>query len=566
MSSVVNKSGTRFFPKLRQRRLLSAAPKKTLTTVTDEGTKSTVDVSPTDEDTKVDEKDSQKEFQESENPEEDTGATAVQDEEDEEDEALSQIKLNPSQTSTQIPESQSVREGRRSSRLDSLGTNQTSAPIFRPAFNESGTGTTGKRLSTIAKPNLKKVRIRSVSEKDATLETLKKRRMSIRTSISKKSGSAHRISVVSRPTSPDADVHTATAIPNPNGKSDSVTELFQKTDSLYEKYTIKNLKEIPKHIQDTDSERYMVDEEAFTMADLCKPKLPIGEISENFTIAKQAGLLRFEKRRQRRELRRRAREEFKSVSSLNEEDQERELEERKKAAEKLLNTDVPESSGPQTAIQLRLNPDGTMVVDEESTVVDRHKNASYQNAHKLKVNENPFENLYNSGTYGKNIYTDPWNTEELVKFYKALSMWGTDFNLIAQLFPYRSRKQIKAKFINEEKKHPVTVELALRSRLPPNFEQYCLDIRKDIGTVSAFHEKIQELQVEHEEHMRAIDNAKATAKEEDLQNVKTIKDSGKKTSGGFRTDQVRAYRKSEVVLGTIDDLKKHPAQEVEENS
>lgn len=72
--------------------------------------------------------------------------------------------------------------------------------------------------------------------------------------------------------------------------------------------------------------------------------------------------------------------------------------------------------------------------------------------------------------------------------------------------------------------------------------------------------------MEHEEHMRAIDNAKATAKEEDLQNVKTIKDSGKKTSGGFRTDQVRAYRKSEVVLGTIDDLKKHPAQEVEENS
>lgn len=562
MSSVVNKSGTRFFPKLRQRRLLSAAPKKTLTTVTAEGIKSSEDASLADKDTLVDGNDSQKVSQQ------EGESTAVQDEEEGlEEEPLSQIHVNPSQTSTQVYDKQSIREGRRSSRLDSLGTNQASAPIFKPGFNEPGSQTMGKRLSTISKPNLKKVRISSLSEKDATLETLKKRRMSIRTSISKKSGSAHRISVVSRRTSPDADVHTATAIPNPNVKIDSVPELFQKTDSLYEKYTIKNLKEIPKNIQDTDSERYLVDEEAFTMADLCKPKLPIGEISENFATAKQAGKAKFEKRRLRRELRRRARLEFKSVNSLDDEDQERELEERKKAAEKLLNTDVPEAnSGPQTAIQLRLNPDGTMVVDEESTVVDRHKNASYQNAHKLKVDENPFANLYNSGTYGKNIYTDPWSNEELIKFYKALSMWGTDFNLIAQLFPYRSRKQIKAKFINEEKKHPVTVELALRSRLPPNFEQYCSDTRKEIGTVSAFHEKIQELKVEHEEHMKAIDTAKATAKEEDLLNVKTNKDSEKKTSGGFRTDQVRAYRKSEVVLGTIDDLKKHPSQEVEENS
>lgn len=565
MSSVVNKSGTRFFPKLRQRRLLSAAPKKTLTTVTAEGTKSTVDVGADESVTEVNENVLPEKPQNEEGV--DTGATAVDDEEQSEDESLSHIDVNPSQTSTQIPDNQTSRRSRRSSRLDSLSSNQTGAPVFKTTFGESANGSTGRRLSSIAKGNMKKVRIRSVTEKDATLETLKKRRMSIRTSISKKSGSAHRISVVSRRTSPEADVHTATAIPNPNGKTESESELFQKTDSLYEKYTIKNLKEIPRNIQDTDSERYLVDEESFTMADLCKPKLPIGEVSDNFAIAKQAGKIKFEKRKQRRELRRRAREEFKSVNSLNEEDQERELEERKKAAEQLLNTEVPESGGgPQTAIQLRLNPDGTMVVDEESTVVDRHKNASYQNAHKVKVDENPFENLYNSGTYGKNVYTDPWSTEELIKFYKALSMWGTDFNLISQLFPYRSRKQIKAKFINEEKKHPVTVELALRSRLPPNFEQYCSDIRKEIGTVTAFHQKIEELQQEHEEHMKAIDNAKATAKQEDMQNVKSIRDSGKKTSGGFRADQVRAYRKSEVVLGTIDDLKKHPSEEVEENS
>ncbi|QLQ78991.1 hypothetical protein HG537_0B03380 [Torulaspora globosa] len=535
MSSVVNKSGTRFIPKLKQRRLLSAAPNNDKTTITADGTKIIEQVitnenSLQDQDTAVNEPDV---------------------------EVSSQLEVDPLQTSTQI----SSGRGRRASRLDSLSNNQSAKPVFKPEYVEPAP-TNNRRLSTITKPNLKKVRINMIAEKDSTLQALKKRRMSIRTSISKKSGSGHRISVVSRRASPDADVHTATAIPDPNASS----QLFQKTDSLYEKYTIRNLKEIPKNIQDTDSERYLIDEEEFTMAELCKPKLPIGEISENFEKAKLAGKAKFEKRRQRRELRRRAREEFKSINSLNEEEEERELEERKKAAEKLLNAEVPEySQGTHAAIQLRLNPDGTMVVDEESTVVDRHKNASYQNAHKVKLHENPFENLHNSGTYGKNMYTDPWKKDELIQFYKALSMWGTDFNLIAQMFPYRTRKQIKAKFISEERRHPVTVELALRSRLPPNFEQYCAETKKDIGTVEAFHERIERLKEQHEEHMKAIDDAKANAKEEDAQNVKTSHNPEKKTSGGFRTDQVRAYRKSEIVLGTIDDLKKHPSQQVEED-
>lgn len=565
MSSVVNKSGTRFVPKLRQRRLLSAAPKKSTTTITPEGTTITEEASSPQNDTQVNDSKVQDDKEADHEADQDTGTTAVNEEDDEDPKAPSQLKLNPSQTSTQISSSQMARKHRRSSRLDSLSGSQTAKPVFKPDYQEPTTATNNKRLSTITNPNLKKVRINTISEKDSALQTLKKRRMSIRTSISKKSGSAHRISVVSRRASPDTDVHTATAIPDPNGKKDSTSQLFHKTDSLYEKYTIRNLKEIPKNIQDRDSERYLVDEDEFTMAELCKPKLPIGEISENFERAKLAGKAKYEKRKQRRELRRRAREEFKSISSLNDEEEERELEERKKAAEKLLNTEVPESNqGPHTAIQLRLNQEGEMVVDEESTVVDRHKNASYQNAHKLKVDENPFENLHNSGTYGKNMYTDPWTTDELIQFYKALSMWGTDFNLIAQMFPYRTRKQVKAKFISEERRHPVTVELALRSRLPPNFEQYCAETKRDIDTVESFHEKIEKLKEQHDEHMKAIDDAKANAKEEDAQNTKSIHNPEKKTSGGFRTDQVRAYRKSEIVLGTIDDLKKHPSQQVEE--
>ena len=39
----------------------------------------------------------------------------------------------------------------------------------------------------------------------------------------------------------------------------------------------------------------------------------------------------------------------------------------------------------------------------------------------------------------------------VVRFFSRLMQYGTDFTLIAQLFPSRTRKQIKSKFKNEER-------------------------------------------------------------------------------------------------------------------
>lgn len=562
MSSVVNKSGTRFAPKIKPRAVQAAATAKPTPVSsqkpTDGSDTAVVEVPETNEQNE----------QSLERRHSDVSVDSTA-----EDPKATQVPLSfgPSQTSTQLPvpnPSLSASQRRRSSRLESLSGGTSGRPLFKAGYDDTSVQTsTNGRLPNMSNHAPKKVRISSIPEKDAALQALKKRRMSVRTSSSKKSGSAHRISIVSRMDSPDTSVHTATAISNPeSSKRESSADLFQRTDSLYEKYTIRNLKEIPKNIQDGDSERYMIDEEEFTMAELCKPKLPIGAPSENFEKAKLAGKAKFEKRKLRRELRRRAREEFKSLKLMNKEVEENELVKRKEAADKLLNTEIPEFSQPQTAIQLKLNPDGTMAVDEESTIVDRHRNATFENAHKQRVDENPFENLYNSSTYGRNIYTDPWTSEELVKFYKSLSMWGTDFNLIAQLFPYRTRKQIKAKFINEERKHPIIVELALRSRLPADFDQYCLDTKKEIGTISEFNQKLEQIKVKHEEDMKEIEAAKANAKEEDSKTVKAAEIVGKKSSGGFRTEQLRAYRKTEVVLGTIDEMRRKKEGEIAEEA
>jgi len=44
---------------------------------------------------------------------------------------------------------------------------------------------------------------------------------------------------------------------------------------------------------------------------------------------------------------------------------------------------------------------------------------------------------------------------------QALQQFGTDFELIQNLFPGRTRRQVKAKFKNEEKLNPVRLADAL---------------------------------------------------------------------------------------------------------
>ncbi|GCE97466.1 transcription factor TFIIIB component B [Zygosaccharomyces mellis] len=566
MSSVVNKSGTRFAPKVKPRSVPATIgtvkrPPPTANSVKPTNNDDTA-MAEKDVYGDADEQDSEEDPDIDESRQNSPGKSALTDNESTQVSSPSAGKSSaPLQTSTQLSIPSTASQRRRSSRLDSLTSASSGRPLFKPNFEEN---LNEGRLSGISNSAPKKARVTTIPEKDAALQALKRRRMSIRSAATRKPGAAKKIGIVSKIDDPDSELHTATAISNPEQKREPSADLFQRTDSLYERYTIRSLKEIPKDIQDTDSQRYMIDEQEFTMAELCKPKLPIGTPSENFERAKLAGKLKFQKRQSRRELRRKAREEFKSLKSLNKEQEEKELEGRKEAREKLLQTEVPEYTQPQSALQLKMSQDGTMVVDEESTVVDRHRNATFENRQKERVDENPFENLYNSSTYGRNVYTDPWTTEELIKLYKSLSMWGTDFNLIAQLFPYRTRKQIKAKFINEERKHPVIIELALRSRLPADFDQYCLDTKKEIGTVSEFNEKLEQIKARHEEEMKEIEAAKANAKEEDSKHVKNVGVIGKKSSGGFRTDELKAYRKTEVVLGTIDDIRRKKEEEVAE--
>ena len=133
-------------------------------------------------------------------------------------------------------------------------------------------------------------------------------------------------------------------------------------------------------------------------------------------------------------------------------------------------------------------------------------------------------------------------------------MFGTDFSLISQLFPHRSRKQIKLKFNLEERRFPEVVELALRRKLPVDFEEYCANTKNDIKSLEYYNEELRKVRIEHEQSMNAIALEREKALKEDAEASRRreieIRTGSKPMS---RAEKLKELRKNETVVG--DDEK-----------
>ena len=57
----------------------------------------------------------------------------------------------------------------------------------------------------------------------------------------------------------------------------------------------------------------------------------------------------------------------------------------------------------------------------------------------------------NYGTWGKRKKTVVWTHKETVRFFKALSIFGTDFTMMKKIFKQRTKHQLKLKYKKEEK-------------------------------------------------------------------------------------------------------------------
>lgn len=120
-----------------------------------------------------------------------------------------------------------------------------------------------------------------------------------------------------------------------------------------------------------------------------------------------------------------------------------------------------EPSTPLPVPQLKLGPNGEMILDETSLVVENEQQK--QNRIALASTNVVYDDELsgNYGYYKRQQRTKEWSHEETVKFYRCLNTVGTDFSLMLNLFPNRSRRDLKLKFKKEERSNPILIDKAL---------------------------------------------------------------------------------------------------------
>ncbi|KAI5208535.1 hypothetical protein E4T39_01305 [Aureobasidium subglaciale] len=180
-----------------------------------------------------------------------------------------------------------------------------------------------------------------------------------------------------------------------------------------------------------------------------------------------------------------------------------------------------------TGPRLRIDAEGNLVVDEESLRIDRQAQAE-RNAQNLVVTENDdLTKRVNQMSWINErrrdptdrvpffkMKSDPWSDEETDRFYEALRMFGTDFFIISKMFPPKTRRQIKLKFIREERLDADRVNRVLAGEaVPMNLESFAEATGQDLGGFKDPRELEEELRVEGEEQRVEIARKKKEMEE-----------------------------------------------------
>ena len=169
--------------------------------------------------------------------------------------------------------------------------------------------------------------------------------------------------------------------------------------------------------------------------------------------------------------------------------------------------------------QLRI-VNGQMVVDQASLIVDRRAEASRNEDALEEVEEDDLTARINSHSWlydnrrdpaerGRPLKSDRWTADQTEAFYDALRMFGTDFYIISCMFPGKTRRQIKLKFVREERNNPTAVKAALIGEtVPMDFDAYLVATGQEEGSFKDPKELEAELQAEDDKHKEEIERRK----------------------------------------------------------
>ncbi|PQE32753.1 hypothetical protein CJF32_00009656 [Rutstroemia sp. NJR-2017a WRK4] len=162
-------------------------------------------------------------------------------------------------------------------------------------------------------------------------------------------------------------------------------------------------------------------------------------------------------------------------------------------------------------VQMRV-VDGQIVIDERSLQVDRHRQALDEGLVMEEIEENDFSKATNSGAYMKRASATRWDEAANELFYQGLRQFGTAFEMIAAMFPGRSRRQIKLKFVREERENPQKVDRALMGKTEEiDFDEYTSLTGQKYEEVADIEAEARRIDEEQRAEEAAIESAKAAS-------------------------------------------------------
>ncbi|KAL2399677.1 hypothetical protein ABEF95_001766 [Exophiala dermatitidis] len=141
-----------------------------------------------------------------------------------------------------------------------------------------------------------------------------------------------------------------------------------------------------------------------------------------------------------------------------------------------MNQDAAEESG-RAHVPQQIIVNGQIVVAAESREVAFGagvEQAVIEDAD-VALEDDRIYKYVHQGTLGKHAGRrrgTRWDEVSTELFYKGLRMFGTDFSLIANLFPGMDRRQIKLKFVAEQRVNPARVERSVATKEPVDIDEY----------------------------------------------------------------------------------------------
>ncbi|KAM9793465.1 transcription factor TFIIIB component B'' homolog isoform X2 [Syngnathus typhle] len=141
--------------------------------------------------------------------------------------------------------------------------------------------------------------------------------------------------------------------------------------------------------------------------------------------------------------------------------------------------------------RIKVAEDGTLILDEESLTVEVKRTKGPNPAEgRDPIFERGSTTTYSS--FRPSTYCKPWTSEETDMFFLAISMVGTDFSMIGQLFHNRTRTEIRNKFKKEERQNSWRIDKAFRERRKLDIE-YFTKLLEKILEVQANRKKLKSL-------------------------------------------------------------------------